>query len=238
MTRDIYTLEIPRENISVEQSKSPAAVLVSSLLYALAVTISTTSAALVIASVMPVTFIVSKRINISALAKINVINAVMLLTLALTWPETRAGFIMGMVIAVRVNMIYVAFSVMVYPLGTGGMYEALCALGVPEKLRVLVILTLRGINILRERYETAIISVRLRAPNIRGLMKLKVFAYMIGMILLQSSLRSENMMRAVKCRGGFAGFMQSENHGINAGDILYVLGFAAYAVMIAVMNYA
>ena len=145
---------------------------------------------------------------------------------------------MGVIISLRVNMICVAFSAMVYPLGIGGMYEAVCFLRVPEKLRVMIILTLRGINILRERYESAIISVKLRAPNIRGVMRLKIFAAMMGNVLLQSLERSENMMKAVKCRGGFAGFMQSETHAVKFGDVVCVMCFAFYGIIIAVMNYA
>ena len=118
------------------------------------------------------------------------------------------------------------------------MYEALSSLRVPLKLRVLAILTIRGVNILRESFETAIISVRLRAPNLRGIMRLKVFAYMTGTILLQSFLRSENIMRAVKCRGGFGGFIHTENESMNAWDMACILGFAVYGVVIAVMNYA
>ena len=237
MTRDIYALEIPRGNLSAsEQNHPPAVILISSIIYALAATAGTNIYSLVIASILPARFV--KRVKLSALAKINVINAVMILTLALTWPEVKAGFMMGLIISLRVNMIFIAFSAMVYPLGTSGICEALCVMRVPENLRVMIILTLRGINILRERYESAIISVRLRASDIRGVMRLKIFACILGNVLLQSLERSENMMKAVKCRGGFGGFMQSGTHGIKSGDVIYVTGFALYGIIIAVMNYA
>ena len=245
MTRDIYVLEIPRENLSSSTEHHPAIILISSIIYALAVTSSSNIYSLLIASILPARFI--SRVKLSALAKLNLINAVMILTLALTWPTPSglglyqnyyAGFMMGVIISLRVNMICVAFSAMVYPLGIGGMYEALCFMRVPENLRVLMILTLRGINILRERYEAAIISVKLRAPNIHGVMRLKIFACILGNVLLQSLERSDNMMKAVKCRGGFGGFMQSENHGISFCDAACVMGFAFYGIIIAVMNYA
>ena len=235
MTRDIYSLETPRENLSTSAERNPAIILTSSLLYALAVTLSTNIYSLLTASILPARLI--NRVKLSALAKLNLINALMILTLTLTWPDLYAGFIMGVIISLRVNMICIAFSAMVYPLGTSGMYEALCVMGVPEKLRVMIILTLRGINILRERYESAIISVRLRAPNIRGLMRLKIFAAMMGMILLQSHERSDNMMKSVKCRGGFAGFIQSETRWVSFGDVVYILTFVVYISIIAVMNY-
>ena len=235
MTRGVYSLETPRENISSSAERNPAAVLISSLLYALAVTLSTNIYSLLIASILPARLI--NRVKLSALAKLNLINALMILTLTLTWPDLCDGFMMGVIISLRVNMICIAFSAMVYPLGTSGIYEALCVLRVPEKLCVMIILTLRGINILRERYESAIISVKLRVPNIRGLMRLKIFAAMMGMILLQSLERSENMMTSVKCRGGFAGFIQSETRGINSGDMVYILKILVYISIIAVINY-
>ena len=235
MTRGIYSLETPRENVSTSAERNPAIILTSSLLYALAVTLSTNIYSLLTASILPARLI--NRVKLSALAKLNLINALMILTLTLTWPDLYAGFIMGVIISLRVNMICIAFSAMVYPLGTSGIYEALCVMRVPEKLRVMIILTLRGINILRERYESAIISVRLRAPNIRGLMRLKIFAAMMGMILLQSHERSDNMMKSVKCRGGFAGFIQSETRWVSFGDVVYILTFVVYISIIAVMNY-
>ena len=235
MTRDIYSLETPRENLSTSAERNPAIILTSSLLYALAVTLSTNIYSLLTASILPARLI--NRVKLSALAKLNLINALMILTLTLTWPDLYAGFIMGVIISLRVNMICIAFSAMVYPLGTSGIYEALCVMRVPEKLRVMIILTLRGINILRERYESAIISVRLRAPNIRGLMRLKIFAAMMGMILLQSHERSDNMMKSVKCRGGFAGFIQSETRWVSFVDVVYILTFVVYISIIAVMNY-
>ena len=238
MTRTAYTLEFPREALTISTKHSPASALLSAVIYAIAVSISNTLPALVLASILPVTLLAMKRFLLSCLVSINIFNLVMILTLALTWPDFIDGLIMGMVIALRVNMIVVAFGAMVYPLGASGMYEALSSLRVPLKLRVLAILTIRGVNILRESFETAIISVRLRAPNLRGIMRLKVFAYMTGTILLQSFLRSENIMRAVKCRGGFGGFIHTENESMNAWDMACILGFAVYGVVIAVMNYA
>lgn len=238
MSSPAYTLEFHREAQTVSNNRPPSAILLSAVIYALAVSLCDSLPALAIAAIMPAIFLATKRFSPRNLTSINTVNAVMILTFALTWPELSGGLSMGMVVALRVNMICVAFGAMVYPLGTAGMYEALCALHVPEKLRVLVILTLRGIYILRERYEAAIISVRLRAPRLRGMMRLKVFAYMMGMILLQALSRSENMTRAVKCRRGFGGFMQSEKMRLNARDWAYVAGFAVYGVVIAVMNHA
>ena len=136
--------------------------------------------------------------------KLNLFNLVMILTLALTWPSTREGLIAGMIIALRVNVIYVAFARFVFPLGVSGIYKALVTLRVPEKLRVLMILTLRGIYILRERFDASLISLKLRSPKV----ELKTFAYVTGGVLLQGSQRSERMLKGINLRRGFRGFIQ------------------------------
>ncbi len=238
MTRAVYTLEIPSEALAVSIKYSPVAAIISAVIYAVAVSVSNTLPSLILASIMPVTFLVMKRFPLSHLVSINVFNLVMILTLALTWPNLIDALIMGIIIALRVNMIVITFGTMVYPMGTSGIYAAMSSLHVPVKLRVLAILTLRGVNTLRESYETAINSVRLRAPRLHGIIRLKVFAYMTGTILLQSFLRSENMMKSVKCRGGFGGFIQAENERLSAGNVAMIAGFFAYGMSIAVMNYA
>ena len=237
MSQPAYTLEFPRE-VQAVNTHSPSAVLISAVIYALAVSVSRTPQALALSAVLPAFLILRQGFSPSRLRAVNIAASLMVLTLALTWPDTREGFVMGMVILLRVNMICAVFVATVEPLGTGGMYEALCGLHVPEKLRVLLILTLRGIYTLRERWESAIISVRLRAPNLRGMMRLKVFAHMVGSVMLQASLRSENMARAVKCRGGFGGFIQAGKSAMTWRDWAYAAGMGAYSVMIAVMNYA
>ncbi|MBR0256858.1 MAG: hypothetical protein IJQ58_03900 [Synergistaceae bacterium] len=237
MSQNAYTLEFSPTTAATETRRNPATTLICAVSYALAVSVSDSWPALLLASILPAV-ILAKRFPLHALAKLNLLNAVMILTLALTWPEFSGGLVMGTVIALRVNMICVVFMSMVYPLGTGGIYEALCVLGMPEKMRVLIILTLRGIYTMHERFETALISVRLRAPNLKGMMKLRVFASVTASVLVQSALRSENVMRAVKCRGGFGGFSQYRHEGFNSRDVLFMAGFMVYASCVALLNYA
>lgn len=239
MTGNTYTLEFSGENINaVKHSYSPSAILISVLCYSISVSISTSIYALIIASFLPFKLIFEKKIFFHNLSKLNLINIFMIITLSLTWPEIKSGFLTGILIAVRINMIYIAFTAVIYPLGTSGMYNALCGLGVPEKMRVLIILTLRGIYIMYERLEAALISVKLRTSNLHGIMKLRVFAYLTASVLLQSSIRSENIMRSVKCKGGFNGFNQYENKGITAADTAFIFIFILYSLSIIIINYA
>ena len=233
--KDAYTLELPAGNMAAQTGETAPEVLTAcALVYALAVSISKTLPALALASVMPVVFVFTKRFTLSHFLKLNAFNAVMTLTLALTWPVMLDGALMGLVISMRVNMIFLAFTVLVFPLGMSAAYS----LPLPAKMRVLLILTLRGIFLLLENLQTALISVRLRAPNVKGMMKLKVFACILGGVLLRGSAKSERMMSAIVCRGGFGGFFQHERGGLSVKDAVILAGMMCYCLAILVMNYA
>ena len=174
--------------------------------YALAVSMCRSVTVLLFAGILPLVLVCVKRVSLPHLLKLNAFNAVMMFTLALTWPDVREGIVMGAVITLRVNMIYVVFAALVFPLGLWAVYS----LPLPEKLRVLVILTVRGIYIMRDSFDSAMLSVKLRAPNAGLIMRLKLFAYVLGSGLIRSAGRSERMTLAVQSRGGFGGFMQRE----------------------------
>ena len=233
--KDAYTLELPAGNLYVPAGETAHEIMTAcALVYALTVSMSNNLPALALAAVMPVVFVFTKTFTLSTFLKLNAFNAVMILTLALTWPVMIDGALMGLVISLRVNMIFLAFTVLVFPLGMSAVYS----LPLPAKLRVLLILTLRGIFMLRENLQTALISVRLRAPNVKGMMKLKVFACILGGVLLKSSVKSELMMSAIECRGGFGGFFQHEREGLTVKDAVILAGMMCYCLAILVMNYA
>lgn len=226
------------EAINESHSKSdisPEILLFCSVMYALAVTLSCSIYALIVASVIPLVLIMRNRIS---LIKLNVFNLIMIITLALTWPNFTEGLMKGIIIALRVNMIYIVFAVKIYPIGYAKIFSALNVLKIPEKLRILLLLTMRGIFIMHERFTCALISLRLRAKNLHGLMKLKAFAYITCSVLIQSSRRSERMMLAIQSRGGFSGFIQSEDKGVNIREVIVCLCFSIYALMIIILNYA
>ena len=136
-------------------------------------------------------------------------NLIVIATITLTYPDMQEGFFTGLSIALKGGVIYLIFALFVFPKGFAGIYKTLVLMHVPEKLRILILLTLRGIFILKERFESALISLKLRAPGQKNFAKLKSFTYVTGSVLLQAADRSERMERAVKCRGGFGGFNNS-----------------------------
>ena len=204
------------------------------LIYAFAVSVSQNIHALIIASILPAILLCTQKISLSPFLKINAVNAVMLFMLVLTWPVMTEGVIMGLLIAWRVNLIYIVFAALVFPLGISAVY----GLPLPEKMRVLVILTVRGIHILHDSIDRAFLSASLRAPEAGLIMRLKIFAYVLGMSLLRSSERSERMMIAVQTRGGFGGFMQSGKCRVCVREAVMLVLCMGYSGLVVMMNYA
>ncbi|MBQ7216606.1 MAG: hypothetical protein IJS39_11570 [Synergistaceae bacterium] len=232
--RDVYSFGLPAVRLGADSGAggiSPEVITWCAVVYALAVSMSREYSALAAASVLPVILLFRHKIP---LLKLNIMNLVMIITMAMTWPDVSEGALLGTLTALRVNMIYIVFCSLVFPLGMNAVYS----LRLPEKLRVMLILTLRGIFILSERLEKALISVRLRAPEVRGMMRLKVFAYVLGSVLLKSADHSEKMMLAAEARGGFGGFAVSENRRFGVRDMVLVGSCIGYAVLIVLLNYA
>ena len=212
-------------------------IIVCVLIYALSVSLSVKFYALMIASLLPVILIMKRPEVLKSLVKINAFNLIMIITLALTWPDVREGFMTGIIIALRLNMIYIIFAELIFTHGESKLYESLIFLRIPEKLCILLLLTFRGINIMRERLDSALISLRLRAPKMGVVMRLKTFAYITASVLLQSASHSERMTRAIICRGGFTGFNQTEAACINFHDVINFALFISYALVIIIMNH-
>ena len=179
-----------------------------------------------------------------ALLRLNAAGLIMALLLALTYPDaalwgpfSREGLRVALTVLLRLNLIMIVLLRLVTAMGPERVDSALSRFGLPEKLRVLLLLTLRGIFLLVERFASTLRAVRLRAPRMKGTLKLKAFACMTASSLLQASDRSERMTAALRCRGGLAGFHQAPPlcwHGrdtalclLFAGDIA-ALAWAAF----------
>lgn len=202
----------------------PRARIVCAAAYAVTLSALDRPAALAFAALLPgaLFFCGPLRPLLRSLRQLNLVSLVMTFLLALTWPGetlwgpfTREGIRQGLLIAVRLNLISVVLLRLIAAMGPARSETALARLGCPEKLRVLLLLTLRGIYLLAERMATALQAVNLRSgagrsPHLKGMLRWRVFAFMAASALLQSSDRSERMMLALNCRGGLAGFAAAQ----------------------------
>ncbi|MCR4818925.1 MAG: energy-coupling factor transporter transmembrane protein EcfT [Fretibacterium sp.] len=196
----------------------PRARLLCALALSFALSALGTPALLLYAALIPLALIPCGAVQplLLTLLRLNAAGLIMALFLALTYPGaalwgpfSREGVRMGLTVLLRLNLIMIVLLRLAAAMGPERTDAALTRLGLPEKLRVLLLLTLRGIFLLSERFASALRAVRLRAPHLQGTLKLKAFACVAASALLQASDRSERMAAALRCRGGLSGFHQT-----------------------------
>jgi cobalt/nickel transport system permease protein len=148
------------------------------------------------------------------LAHVNAVTIFVWLLLPLTTPGPRwgafsmPGLHLALLVTCKLNLISVTLIRMVAELGMGRIDNVLGDFRLPEKLRVLLLLTMRYVLLLMDRVATMIRAIRLRAPELRGRRLCVAFGCMLGTTLIHSSDRAERSMLAMRCRGGMAGFAQ------------------------------
>ena len=229
---EALTLEAPPE-VDRLSAFDPRARLLCALGFALLISSLRSPAALACASLLPLALLPggAMRPLLRDLLRLNAATAVILLFTTLTWPGERVGFLspeglrMGLLTAVRLNLISLLLLRLVLAMGLEKNDAALSRLGVPEVFRALLLLTLRGIFLLRERTEAALTAARLRLPGLRGLTRLRVFANILASSLLQSADHADRVMMALRCRGGLAGFAQTPPMRWRRRDALFALLF-------------
>jgi ABC-type multidrug transport system fused ATPase/permease subunit len=113
-----------------------------------------------------------KKTLLRALARVNPAGILVCLILPLTYQGrdvlgflSADGLKLAVLILCRLNLVTIAFFRLVAPLTTGEIDCALRCFGVPEKFRVLLLLTVRQIFVLADRIVVASRTVNLRAAR-------------------------------------------------------------------------
>jgi cobalt/nickel transport system permease protein len=194
-------------------------------------------------SVIPILLFLSGDFRglLKALLHVNAVTVFTWLLLPLTTPGPRvggvfsvSGFYLALLITCKLNLISVTLIRMVVDLGMGRIDNVLGDLRIPEKMRVLLLLTMRYTLLLMERVSTMTRAMRLRAPMLKGKRMYSAFACMLGTTLIHSSDRAERSMQAMRCRGGLGGFSQCCPFLWRLRDTLLCVFFAANIVAILV----
>jgi cobalt/nickel transport system permease protein len=174
------------------------------------------------------------------LRHVNAVTVFAWIVLPFTTPGERVGGLfsepgirLAALLTCKLNLISVVLIRMVAELGMGRIDNVLGDFHIPEKMRALLLLTLRYTLLLMERVAATARAIRLRAPELRGKRLCSAFGCMLGTTLIHSSDRAERSMLAMRCRGGMAGFSQCCPLAWRARDTALCALFAANAALVA-----
>lgn len=175
-----------------------------------------------------------------ALLRVNLAGFFVCLLLPLTGPGERLwgffsvdGLRLGLLVMYRLNLITVVMHRLVVSMGTRRIGDLLAALRLPEKLRVLLLLTVRHISILADRAVMMRRAVSLRGTRLSWRRACYAFACGVGSAMVHGQDRAERSRVAVECRGGFAGFSQYTAMAWQPRDTILCLACAVYLAAMA-----
>jgi cobalt/nickel transport system permease protein len=208
------------------------------------------AAALAAASILPLILLFfDGKLGLSCLAgrllSANKISILVILFLPVAYPGERIfylfsakGLAAALLVIWKLNLISVVLLKMAASMGMTRISGAMEGLGVPLKLRVLLLLTMRYIFLLAERVATMGRAVDLRAGRggNRGVSAYRAFAYMLGTTLIHSSDRAERAALAIGCRGGISGFSGLVGHRWTWRESSFCLIFLLYSALVIAIS--
>jgi cobalt/nickel transport system permease protein len=172
-----------------------------------------------------------------SLVHVNAVTVFVWILLPLTTPGPWSeGLRLAFLLTCKLNLISVTLIRMIAELGMGRIDNVLGDFRLPEKMRVLLLLTMRYVLLLMDRTAAMTRAIRLRAPELRGKRLCSAFACMLGTTLIHSSDRAERSMLAIRCRGGMGGFSQCCPLRWGACDTLLCAFFALNAVVVLAVS--
>ena len=222
---------------------------VYSIVVALSRNFQVLTAAVLISFVLVMLAQLSAREIIKRIIVVNSFTALLWLVLPLTFhgpialtlgPLTiyNAGIAMAAQITLKSNAILLALMALVTTMNFSILGYALNWLHVSDKIVYLLLMTYRYVFVIDQEYQRLIRAARIRGfqPG-TNLHTYKTYAYLVGMLLVRSTVRADRVYKAMLCRGFKRKFYCL--HEFNAGkhERLFVTAMAGVILVLIYLEW-
>lgn len=222
---------------------------VYSIVVALSRNFQVLTAAVLISFVLVMLAQLSAREIIKRIIVVNSFTALLWLVLPLTFhgaialtlgPLTiyNAGIVMAAQITLKSNAILLALVALVTTMNFSILGYALNWLHVSDKIVHLLLMTYRYVFVIDQEYQRLIRAARIRGfqPG-TNLHTYKTYAYLVGMLLVRSTVRADRVYKAMLCRGFKRKFYCL--HEFNAGkhERLFVTAMAGVILVLIYLEW-
>ncbi|MFW2586654.1 cobalt ECF transporter T component CbiQ [Sagittula sp. SSi028] len=154
-------------------------------------------------------------------------------------PASWQGLWRAVEIALTANAVILSLMVLVGSMEPVTLGHALHRLRCPETLVLLLMFTIRYIEVLREEY------LRLRAAmRVRGFRpgtnwhSYRSFGYLVGMMMVRAIERSERVLQAMKCRGFSGRMLLLQDFALTRRDHLFAAAICVLCVGLLLLDHA
>jgi cobalt/nickel transport system permease protein len=150
---------------------------------------------------------------------------------------SREGLLLAAAIALKGNAIVLMMIDLFSTMEPATLGHALNHLRVPKKLTLLLLMTIRYLDVLDREYSRLRAAMRVRAfrPGMNR-HTYRAFGYLAGMLLVRSLDRSERILAAMKCRGFAGRFYLLDHFTFTKNDMPFCAASLAVLVFIAGME--
>jgi len=151
---------------------------------------------------------------------------------------TREGLLLGLTVALKANGIMLTLLSLLGSMDATTLGHALSHLYVPNKLTLLLLMTVRYLDVLHAE------TLRLRsAMTIRGFRPqmdghtYRTYGYLIGMLLVRSFERSQRVVAAMKCRGFRGKFYLLDHFAFSRRDLWFCVTSTVVLFTLALLQW-
>lgn len=150
---------------------------------------------------------------------------------------TLEGFLLAAAIALKGNAIMLAMIDLLGTMEPATLGHALNHLHVPQKLSLLLLFTIRYLDVLHQEYTRLRAAMRVRAfqPGMNR-HTYRTYGYLVGMLLVRSLDRSERILAAMKCRGFAGRFFLLDHFAFTKNDLPFCAASTAILSLITWME--
>jgi cobalt/nickel transport system permease protein len=150
---------------------------------------------------------------------------------------SREGLFLAAAIALKGNAIVLVMLDLLGSMEPATLGHALNHLHVPQKLSLLLLFTIRYLDVLNQEYSRLRAAMRVRAfrPGMNR-HTYRTFGYLVGMLLVRSLDRSERILAAMKCRGFAGRFYLLDHFAFTKNDLPFCTASLAVLVLITWME--
>lgn len=150
---------------------------------------------------------------------------------------TRQGLFLALIMTAKGNAIFLAFWGLVRPLSPPRLGAALSSLGVPEKLCLIMSLTYRYLDLMRDEWNRLVTSARMRGFTPKTSPRAwRTYGLMLALLFMRALDRSSAIHQAMICRGFQGRFMSLGGRAWTFADTLLGLGCLAAAAAVTLLE--
>ncbi|MBT8762708.1 cobalt ECF transporter T component CbiQ [Desulfohalobiaceae bacterium Ax17] len=151
---------------------------------------------------------------------------------------SKEGLILALQITLKANAIMTIFIALISTIPVPTIGYALQQLGLPEKLTYLLIFSFRYIFVLEEEKKRLLRSLKVRGFNPKtNLHTYKTYACLLGLILVRSWDRAEQVHKAMLCRGFQGKFYSLHKFSLTKKDFSFFLTSSIFASVLLMLEY-